>query len=333
MERRAKGTAWRTVFFGTPDFAVPTLERLARDDRFKVALVVTRPDRPAGRGQRVASSPVGIAAAALRLPVYRPVSLREAAARQPLAEAAADLFVVAAYGLIFGPRTLALPRLGCVNVHASLLPRYRGASPIAAAIMADDERTGITLMRMEPGLDTGPIIAVAEEAVRSDDTTATLTERLGAIGAGLVIDEVPRFAAGERVALPQGDAGASLTRPLSKADGWLDWREDAAGLERRVRAMWPWPRAWTTVDGDIVQVHRASVVLGLPPGEPGRVLARHRDLTVACGRDALVLEVVQPAGGRPMSGATFLAGRRSPPVEPLGAAGGPQPPPPLVLSL
>ena len=320
----------RTVFFGTPAFAVPTLERLTADPRFDVVLVVTQPDRPAGRGRRLEPSPVREAAAALGLPVYQPTTLREPAARQPLAAVGADLFVVAAYGLIFGPKTLALPRLDCVNLHASLLPRYRGASPIPAAILAGDERTGVSLMRMEPGLDTGPVIAVAEEPIRADDTSATLTARLAELGAGLAVDALPRFGAGELLPVPQPTAGASLTRPLVKADGWLDWSRAAQDLERRVRAMWPWPRAWTTLDHTTMQVHQARVLPGEPGAEPGRLLDSRAGLAVACRCDALILEIVQPAGGRAMTGSAFVAGRRPASSERFGAVGAPAPVPPLV---
>ena len=194
----------RVVFFGTPAFAVPTLAGLAADDQFEVALVVTQPDRPAGRGRRLEASAVAQAARELGLPLYQPSTLRE---REPRANRSPrsrpTCFVVAAYGLIFGPRTLALPRLGCVNVHASLLPRYRGASPVAAAILAGDETSGVTLMGMEPGLDTGPIIAAAEEPIQPDDTTERLTARLAAIGGDLTVASLPLLAAGELVPVDQ----------------------------------------------------------------------------------------------------------------------------------
>ena len=313
----------RIVFFGTPTFAVPTLERLASETWIEIALVVTQPDRPTGRGQRTARSAVGLAAERLSLPVYQPPSLRDATARQPLADARADVFVVAAFGLIFGPRTLALQPLGCLNVHASLLPRYRGASPIPAAILAGDDRTGVTLMRMEVGLDTGPILAADEEPVHADDTTETLTGRLAALGADLTTRSLPAYAAGEMAPTPQETAGATLTRPLSKSDGWLDWQRPAAELERRVRAMRPWPRAWTTVGTTMLQVHRATVVPGNPRSTPGNVVDARSFLTVACGRDALRLDVVQLAGGRPMPGSSLAAGRHVAVNDRLGANGAP----------
>ena len=211
-----------------------------------------------------------------------------------------------------------------------MLPRYRGASPVAAAILAGDETSGVTLMRMEPGLDTGPIIAAAEEPIQPDETTERLTARLAAIGGDLTVASLPLLAAGELVPVDQPTDDASLTRPLTKADGRLDWRESADALERRVRAMWPWPRAWTPFDDDIMQIDRASVVEVGAGLVPGRVLVDGRSLIVACGADGLSLDLVQPAGGRPMSGAALRAGRRDIPTQ-LTADG--EPAAPLVIDV
>ncbi|MDQ3695018.1 MAG: methionyl-tRNA formyltransferase [Chloroflexota bacterium] len=322
----------RVVFFGTPAFAVPTLRRLAHDSQFEVALVVSRPDRPAGRGQRLAASPVTEAATDLGLRCYQPPNLRDPDARAPLRAVAADLFVVAAYGLIFGPKTLALPRLGCVNVHASLLPRYRGASPIAAAILNGDDETGVTLMLMEAGLDTGPIIGSRREPISAVDTTEALTRRLAEAGAELAASELPRFVAGEIQPTAQPTTGVTLTRPLSKADGWLDWTLPARLLDRSVRAFWPWPRAWTTLDGQTVQVHQAEAVPMSRPPAPGTVMADRSELLVACGADALRLTKVQLAGGKPLGAVEFLAGRRDD-VHVLGTTNRPAPQPPLIVAV
>jgi methionyl-tRNA formyltransferase len=323
-------TPLRTAFFGTPDFAVPILKRVATDDQFEVVLVVTQPDRPTGRGRRIEPPPVKQAAEHFGLPVAQPASLRVEMARQSLVAADADLFVVAAYGLIFGRKTLALPRLGCVNVHASLLPRYRGASPITAALLNGDEETGIALMVMESGLDTGPVIASTAMSIESADTTESLTARLAELGAGLAVDAIPRWASGELVAVPQPAQGASIVRPLTKADGWIDWSQSADLLERQVRAMWPWPRAWTTAGDRSLQVHAASVVPARPGLPPGMVVDDVGSLMVTCGDGALALQVVQPAGSRPMSGAELLAGRRVRPGDRLGISGAPPPRPPLI---
>lgn len=320
----------RVIFFGTPAFAVPTLRRLVHDSQFQVELVVSQPDRATGRGRRLESPPVVHAARELRIPCYQPDSLRTQAARAPLAEVAADVFVVAAFGLIFGPKTLALPRLGCVNVHASLLPRFRGAAPISAAILAGDPVTGVTLMRMETGLDTGPTLGMQSESILPDDTTESLMQRLAEIGAELAVSLLPAYVRGELEPVPQPAAGATLTRPLTKVDGWLDWTQPAAQLERAVRAFWPWPRAWTTSGETTLQVHEANVVPILNPPAPGTVVATQRELVVACGEDGLRLSRVQAAGGKPLTDRQYLAGQRS--REPiLGETGAPATQPPLIV--
>jgi methionyl-tRNA formyltransferase len=313
----------RTVFFGSPEFAVPTLRALAADANFEIALVVTQ----SGKGE----SPVEQSAKMLDLPLYKPGSLRGEAARAPLLAADPDLFVVAAFGLIFGPRVLAMPRLGSVNVHPSLLPRYRGASPIVAAIAAGDEVTGVSLMVMDTGIDTGAVVSIVEDCIQADDTAESLGRRLAEIGAAQARRDIPLWATGALSARPQLAAGASLTRPLSKSDGWIDWSLPAVIVERRVRAMWPWPRAWTTLDGQILQVHRASVASdAVERGEPGRVLVSKRRLIVATGDGALELLVVEPAGRRAMPAGAFLNGLRRP-LHRLGVDGGPDAVAPLVI--
>jgi methionyl-tRNA formyltransferase len=254
--------------------------------------------------------------------------LRGADAREPLAKVEADLFVVAAFGLIFGPSTLAMPRKGCVNLHASLLPKYRGASPILAAILSGDRETGVTLMRMEQGLDTGGMIASVREPIHHTDTTESLTGRLSARATELTRDSLVQFAEGELVARPQPSSGASVTRLIAKTDGWLDWTRSAAELERQIRAMWPWPRAWTTARGAPLQVHRADVVTGGGAGhEPGTLLGN----VVACGADALALQIVQPAGRTPIEGRAFVRGLREPDGLVLGKTGAPAARPPLIV--
>jgi methionyl-tRNA formyltransferase len=295
----------RVVYFGSPDFAVPTLRALAADHRFEVALVVTQ----AAKGV----SPVEAAAQELHLPVFKPATLRDPEARDRLAESQPDLFVVAAFGLILGRKTLAIPSRGAINVHPSLLPKYRGASPIMAAILCGDEATGVSLMEMDANIDTGPVISVETEHLASDDTTETLGARLAAIAAAQAVRDIPRWASGELAAQPQPSYGASLTRPLAKGDGLIDWRESATAIERQIRAMWPWPRAWTILDGAPFQIHRARVVpTSHPLPEPGAVLAAPRSIVVACGEGALELLVVEPAGRRAMPAGAFLNGRRTP---------------------
>jgi methionyl-tRNA formyltransferase len=313
----------RVVFFGSPEFAVPTLRSLAASAAFEVALVVTQ----AAKG----TSPVEAAAAGLGLPVYKPATLRDAASREPLIAAEPDLFVVAAFGLIFRQRTLDIPRLGSVNVHPSLLPKYRGASPIVAAIASGERETGVALMVMDAGIDTGAVISQERSLVGDDDTCESLGGRLARMGAEMAVRDIPRWVRGELVASPQTGPRASLTRTLTKADGWIDWTRPAADIERQIRAMWPWPRAWTTVHGSPIQIHGAKVVAAENGEyEPGGVVVARRKLVVVCGVDALEIETVEPAGRRTMAASAFLNGLRTPLVR-LGDTGAPGPVPPLAV--
>lgn len=299
----------RLVYFGTPAYAVPCLRRLAGDAGFDVALVVTQPDRPAGRGRHLQPPPVKEAALELGLPVWQPESLRTPADRQPIVDAGADLFVVAAYGQVFGGKSLAIAPRGVVNLHASILPAYRGASPIAAAIAAGDAETGVALMLVERGLDAGAVVSIARTPIGADDTTERLTARLANLGAELAARDIPRWLAGEVTPAAQDSALATYARPLVKADGWLDWREPAAANERRVRAMWPWPRAMATGASGTLQIHAASAV-ARPGGEVGVVRAVDGWPVVVCADGGLRLERVQLPGGGPIDGRAALAGRK-----------------------
>lgn len=295
----------RIVFFGTPAYAVPALRMLAADARVTIELVVTQPDRPAGRGRKLTPPPVKETALELGYEVYQPETLRTEVDRLPLVAANAGLFVVAAFGKIFGPKLLALPTIGCVNLHASILPDYRGASPISASILEGNFRTGVTLMGMETGLDTGPILAQRAIDIESDDTTASLTPKLAKLGAELLIGSLDDLLAGRLQGVAQDDAHATITRPMVKADGWIDWRQSAREIERQVRAMWDWPRAWTTLDGEPLQIHRASVVAGLP-AVPGVVSRTNDGISISTGDGSLLIEVAQIAGGKPLPGKTVL---------------------------
>ncbi len=312
------------VFFGTPEFAVPALRRLASDARFDVRLVVTQPDKPSGRGRRLTSPPVKLIAEEVGLPVYQANSLRTPELRAPIAEIGADVFVVAAFGVIFGPKMLALPRAGCVNIHASLLPAYRGASPISAAIACGETVTGVSLMIMDTGLDTGSVFAQASLPIETHDTTASLTVKLADVGAGLTASHLADYVEGALTPVDQPSQGASMTRPLVKADGWIDWSTPAAQIERQTRAMWPWPRAWTTLDSEPFQIHRCSVIdLSGVDIAVGTIVRAGDDLAVLCGDLAIVLDRVQRAGGRPVDGSELL--RTQPHLEGarLGTEGGP----------
>jgi len=313
----------RVVFFGSPELAVPTLAGLASSSAFEVVLVVTQ----AAKGR----SPVEVAAGGLGLPVYKPETLRDPASREPLVAAEPDLFVVAAFGLIFGRRTLEIPRNGSINVHPSLLPKYRGASPIVASIAAGDHETGVALMMMDAGIDTGAVVSQERALIADDDTSESLGARLGRMGAELAVRDIPRWVKGDLGASPQQGSQASLTRTLTKADGWVDWTRPAVEIERHIRAMWPWPRAWTTVHGSPIQIHRALVV-GVDRNlhEPGDVISERRRLIVACGEDALEIETVEPAGRRSMPASAYLNGVRTPIVR-FGDTGAPELRPPLIV--
>lgn len=323
-------SAFRIVFMGTPEFAVPTLDALAHLPGCEVAGVVTQPDRPAGRGRRLAAPPVKIAAARLGLPVVQVGTLRDPAARAPLVAWQPDAFVVAAFGLILGRKTLAIPRLAAINVHASLLPDYRGASPIATAIACGETETGVSLMRMDAGLDTGPVYCQEATPIAPDDTTATLMESLALLGARLISTHLPAILGGDLT--PVAQAGpATLTRPLLKADGWLDWSRPAVELERLVRAMIPWPRAWTTTpDGTQLLVLAATAHASLNADSPGTVAVHNGALRVACGEGDLEIVTGQLAGSRATSGRDLARGRKLAAGDRLGQRGAPAPPPPLL---
>ncbi|MCX7853670.1 MAG: methionyl-tRNA formyltransferase [Caldilineales bacterium] len=297
----------RTVFMGTPDFAVPSLQALLADPAYQVVGVVTQPDRAAGRGRERRASPVKHVALAAGLPVLQPERLREPAAFAELAALAPELIVVAAYGQILRPEVLNLPRFGCINVHASLLPRWRGAAPIAAAILAGDTVTGVTIMLMDPGMDTGPILAQQAEPILPDDTAATLGARLARLGADLLIRTLPDYLAGRIQPRPQPVEGVTVCRPLTKEQGRMDWNLPATTLARMVRAYDPWPGTYTTWEGQILKILAATTA----PGEalPGHVLAWGEGAAVGTGEGLLVLQAVQPAGGRRMPIAAFRRGR------------------------
>lgn len=299
----------RLAFMGSPDFAVPVLLAL-HEAGHEIIAVYCQPPRPAGRGKRETACPVHQAAARLGLPVRTPARLRDNAREIADFEALRlDAAVVAAYGLILPRGILNAPRRGCLNVHASLLPRWRGASPIQAAILAGDDETGITIMQMDEGLDTGPILLAAAEPIRPDDTGQSLHDRLAPIGAHLILralDEAPP-------PQPQPEAGTYAPR-LHRQDGKIDWHEPAGAIERRVRAFHPWPGTETTLDGAPMKIIAAEVAAG--EGPPGMVL--DDGLTVACGQDALRILEVQRPGGRRLDVAAFLRGRIVPAGTRLG---------------
>jgi methionyl-tRNA formyltransferase len=297
----------RLVLMGTAAFAVPSLKALAAS-RHEVAAVYTQPARPAGRGLRLHPSPVQIAAEALAIPVRMPARLRDPADQAAFAGLHADLAVVAAYGLILPKAILDAPRLGCINLHASLLPRWRGAAPIQRALLAGDRETGVTVFQMEPSLDTGPIIKSQSVPISDHSTAASLHDELAEVAAGMVVATVDELAAGRAHPVPQPHKGVTYAAKIEKAEGRLDWARPAAALERQLRALNPWPGCWTEIgDGTIRVLAGRPVPCGRDHGRvPGEVLDGR--LTVACGEGALALTSVQRPGGRPLPAEAFLRG-------------------------
>jgi methionyl-tRNA formyltransferase len=302
----------RIIFLGTPTFAVPSLRSLcaqAAGRGWQVVGVGTQPDRPAGRGKQLAQSPVKQYAVEQGLPLLQPATLRkDPAAVAALAALAPDLIVVAAYGLILPPSVLALPTYGCINVHASLLPAYRGASPITAAILDGRSETGVTIMLMDAGMDTGPALRQVTEPIVGDDTTASLSERLAETGAALLVDTLGAWLEGNIVAIPQDElpGEVSMCRLIKKEDGQIEWTMPAAHIERMVRAYTPWPAAYSTWRGEIFKVLEAGV---LPGGaEPGRITATPQGPAVGTGEGLLLLKSVQAAGKKAMPAAAFANG-------------------------
>jgi methionyl-tRNA formyltransferase len=306
----------RIVFMGTPEFAVPSLTALFEVG--EVVAVVTQPDKPKGRGQALAVSPVKARALERGVPVLQPVKLRTPPFSEELRQYAPDVCVVTAYGKILPKELLELPPRGCVNVHASLLPRFRGAAPIQWAIAHGDTETGVSLMVMDEGLDTGPVLAERRLPIAPDETSATLHEKLSRLGGELLREALPAYLRGELTPVPQPSEGVVLAPIIQKEEGRLDFTRPAVELERRLRAFTPWPGAFTTLDGKLLKVHRARV--GEGRGEPGSVLSvGPAGLEVACGEGSLVLVEVQPEGKRVMGAGEFLAGRRlAPGSRPFG---------------
>jgi methionyl-tRNA formyltransferase len=302
----------RLVFAGTPDFARVALAKLQAAG-YEVALVLTQPDRPAGRGQKLRASPVKALALEHGIAVAQPRGLRldgryaadAAAARAALVEARPDVVVVAAYGLILPAWTLEWPRLGCINIHASLLPRWRGAAPIQRAIEAGDPETGVTIMRMDAGLDTGPLLLAERMPILADDSTASLQPRLAGLGGDLVVRALQALAGPGLEPGPQPGVGVTYAAKVSKGEAAIDWAVPAAVTERRLRAFDPFPGACSVLDGEVVKCWRGRVRAG--GGTPGEILAAGPDgIAVACGAGVLELTQLQRPGGRRLTAAEFM---------------------------
>lgn len=288
----------RVIFMGTPDFSVPALRAIAA--RHDVVAVYSQPPRAAGRGQKPRPSPVALAAQDLGIPVRTPARLRDPQEQADFAALDADVAVVVAYGLILPQPVLDAPRLGCLNIHASILPRWRGAAPIHRAILAGDAETGVAIMQMEAGLDTGPVLALTRTPIAADDTTASLHDRLSAMGADLICDVLDRL---PLPAVPQAQDGVTYAAKIDKAEARIDWTLPAEQVDRQIRGLSPFPGAWCMIGDERVKLLASTVVPG--QGDPGTVLP---DFTIVCGSGAVRITLAQRAGKRPMTPADLLRG-------------------------
>lgn len=308
----------RIIFMGTPEFALPALEKLV-ENRYEISAVVTQPDRPAGRGRALAPSPVKVFAVAHRLPVLQPESLKTPGIDQKLRTLRPEVIVVAAFGQLLPRSVLEIPPLGCINIHPSLLPKYRGPSPVAGAILAGESVTGVTIMLMDEGWDTGPILAQRKVPILPDDTTGSLERKLAQVGAELLIDTLPRWASGEVKPRPQNHAEATYTKPIAKEDGRIDWQLPAEELSRRCRAFSPWPGCFTQFGGKTLKILKSRPYPQWTGQDtPGHVVEiemaegarRQKAVGVATGQGALLLLEVQLEGGKAMPIEQFVRGQR-----------------------
>jgi methionyl-tRNA formyltransferase len=301
----------RIVFMGTPELAAVSLRALFQSPEIQVAAAVTQPDQPKGRGLKLQPSPVKELALREKLAVLQPERARDEAFLHQLGEIRPDLIVVAAYGHILPAGILDLPRFGCLNVHTSLLPKYRGAAPIQWAILNGETETGVTLMKMDAGLDTGAILAQDRTPIQPADNAQTLHDRLGALGAALLVKTIPGYVSGKIIPQPQPDSGVSHAPKIRKQDGRIDWRQPATAVWNRVRGLFPWPGAFTQLADSsrtlLLKIREAEVVA--QPGEPGEILSADKNgIVVGCGPGSLRILTLQPEGGRWMRAGEFLAG-------------------------
>jgi methionyl-tRNA formyltransferase len=297
----------KIIFAGTPPFAAPALEALI-DAGHDVALVLTQPDRPAGRGLKITSGIIKSVAQQRKLPLLQPHSLKQPGLHTQLTTIDADVIVVAAYGLILPLSVLSIPKFGCLNIHASLLPRWRGAAPIQRAILAGDRETGVTIMQMDRSLDTGAILLQRGTAIEQDDTAQTLHDRLSLLGARCITEALVCLGQGKLRATPQSEVDATYASKLEKDETAIDWRLSAENISRAVRAFNPRPGAQSRVCGMTLKIWRAAVA-GDVPAQPGEIVSARGDgIVVGCGKGSLVLEIVQKSGGKKLSATEFLSG-------------------------
>jgi methionyl-tRNA formyltransferase len=296
----------KIIFAGTPEFARLALAAIIEAGH-EVALVLTQPDRPSGRGMKLSPSPVKREAEKHGIPVYQPASLKDPASHEALKSAGAEVMVVAAYGLILPQSVLDIPKRGCLNIHASLLPRWRGAAPIQRAIEAGDSETGICIMQMEAGLDTGPVLLEKRLSILENDTGASLHDKLAVLGAQSIVEALARLPGLRATAQPE--QGVTYAAKLTKEEARLDWAQPATVLARKIRAFDPVPGTWTLLQGESLKIWRAQVLPGA--GRPGEILSVGDGVVVACGKDALKITELQKAGARRLHAAAFLAGLKN----------------------
>jgi methionyl-tRNA formyltransferase len=299
----------KIIYAGTPEFAVPALELLVQSEHDVVA-VYTQPDRPAGRGRMLAQSPVKVCALKHDINVYQPQSLKAESEITHLASFNPDLIVVAAYGLLLPPSVLSVPRLGCINIHASLLPRWRGAAPIQRAIQAADQESGISIMQMDAGLDTGDILATSCVTILAEWTSADLSDGLQQLGANLLMETLEQFDSGEPTRVPQDNASATYAHRIEKSEARIDWNKNAKTIQREIRAFVPWPVSFTSLDGDTVRVWRAGIDTSHDGDVPGRIIEHNRTgIFVSCKDSVLRITDLQFAGKKRLAAAEVLNAR------------------------
>tara|TARA_B110000091_G_scaffold203465_1_gene236975 strand:+ start:486 stop:1439 length:954 start_codon:yes stop_codon:yes gene_type:complete len=297
----------RIIFAGTPDFAARHLQALIQSEH-QIVGVYSQPDRPAGRGKKLKASEVKELALEHNLPVFQPQSLKNDEALAELTSLNADIVIVVAYGLILPKAILEAPRLGCLNVHGSILPRWRGAAPIQRAIWAGDEQTGVTIMQMDEGLDTGDMLHISRCPISTTETSASLYTKLAELGPDALIETINKLANGEITPEPQNDELANYAKKLSKEEADIDWSMSALQIERNIRSFNPWPMCFTQMGGQTVKIHQAQVML--QSGDPGQILSSDKNgVVVACGEHALCITQLQPQGKKPMAINDFLNGR------------------------
>lgn len=300
----------RVIFMGTPEFSIPSLEKLVASE-YQVVSVYTQPDRPAGRGRRLVSPPVKLAAQSLGLEVRQPASLKDDEVLKQISELRPDIIVVVGFGQLLPQAVLKIPPFGCVNVHPSLLPRFRGASPVASAILAGDEFSGVSIMLMDEGMDTGPLLARAQIPISANDTTGSLSAKLSLVGASLLLEALTHYLKGRLTPQPQNNALATYSHPIRKQDGEINWHLPATELWRRVRAFNPWPGCYTWWRGKKLDIIEALPLGGEKRFRVGEVVGLgEKGFGVATGDGVLLVSRVQLEGKKPMSAAEFLRGQR-----------------------